>query len=148
MLFRRILVPVDFSDRSLPALRVAFELARDVPGARVTIFHVSTPQAPLATGDFRPLLAAADHGGVPVETVETEGDPAEKIVALAREERFDTIIIGTRRRMGVADYLLGSVAMRVLARAPCPVIAISPDMDTSAARTSEPDRFDTHPLVD
>ena len=128
MLFNSILVPVDFSERSLPALRVALELARDAHAASITLCHVTPPQAAAPTEQFQQLLGRIDHRDARIQIVATEGDPAARILMLAKDEPFDAIVMGTRSRMGVADYLLGSVAMRVIACAPCPVITVAPDM--------------------
>ena len=143
MLLRRLLVPVDFSDRSLPALRLALDLARDVPDASVTICHVVTPQTRFVHDDFERLLAGVDASATHVELVATDGEPARRIVELARGAHCDAIVLGTRRRMGVAEYLPGSVALHVMAAAPCPVLTITPDAATAQARV-EPD----HSLVD
>lgn len=52
--------------------------------------------------------------------------PAEDIVALARSENADLIVIGMRRRSLVGKAILGSVAQDVLMNAPCPVLAVRP----------------------
>jgi nucleotide-binding universal stress UspA family protein len=52
--------------------------------------------------------------------------PAEDIVALARSEKADLIVIGLRRRTLVGKLVLGSVAQDVLLNAPCPVLAVRP----------------------
>ncbi len=52
------------------------------------------------------------------------GDPAEEIVAAAREMDADLIVLGTRGRGTVARVLLGSVARAVLLSAPCSVLVV------------------------
>ena len=52
------------------------------------------------------------------------GDEAEEIVHLAQEEGYDLIVIGTHGRTGLGRLLMGSVAEKVLRRAPCPVLTI------------------------
>lgn len=54
------------------------------------------------------------------------GDPVEKIVDFARESRADLLIISTHGARGLEKILLGSVAERVLKRAHCPVLFVSP----------------------
>jgi len=52
------------------------------------------------------------------------GDPSAQIVRTARSTRADLIVIGTHGRRGVSKFLLGSVAERVIATAPCPVLTV------------------------
>jgi nucleotide-binding universal stress UspA family protein len=53
-----------------------------------------------------------------------EGVAHEAIVREARKRRADLIVIGTHGRTGVARFFLGSVAARVTATAPCPVLTV------------------------
>jgi nucleotide-binding universal stress UspA family protein len=54
------------------------------------------------------------------------GQPAEEIVAAARDSKFDSIILSTRGLTGLDRYLIGSVADRVARLAPCPVVLLRP----------------------
>ncbi len=54
------------------------------------------------------------------------GDPVEEIVAFAKTNDADLIIIGTHGAKGLEKILLGSVAERVLKRAHCPVLVMNP----------------------
>ena len=60
---------------------------------------------------------------------ETDDHPTLEIVRLAAEERADMIVMGTQGRTGLDRLLLGSVAERVIRRAPCPVLTVRPDTD-------------------
>jgi nucleotide-binding universal stress UspA family protein len=53
-----------------------------------------------------------------------EGVAANAIVRVARGQRADVIVMGTHGRGGLAKLLLGSVAERVVASAPCPVMTV------------------------
>ncbi|MEM2981913.1 MAG: universal stress protein, partial [Candidatus Bathyarchaeia archaeon] len=46
------------------------------------------------------------------------------IVNIAKEEKTDLIIIGSRGLSGVKRFLLGSVSNRVSHHAPCPVLIV------------------------
>jgi nucleotide-binding universal stress UspA family protein len=59
-----------------------------------------------------------------VETVVREGYPATVIQEEAEEQRADLIVIGTRGLSGLKHLLLGSVAERVVQKAPCPVLTV------------------------
>jgi nucleotide-binding universal stress UspA family protein len=51
-------------------------------------------------------------------------DPAEDLIAVAKETSADFIVIGLRRRTPVGKLILGSNAQRILLEAPCPVLAV------------------------
>ena len=62
--------------------------------------------------------------GRAVETVVREGYPATAIEEEARSRHADLVVIGTRGHSGLKHLLLGSVAERVVQKAPCPVLAV------------------------
>jgi nucleotide-binding universal stress UspA family protein len=134
-----ILHPTDFSPQSAYACQVACALARDY-GARVVFAHVREPQPIGAYGEFgalpvepaepREMLEArldrlqAPDVSVPVAHFLVDGDPAEEILRLAREQNCSLIVMGTHGRSGLRRLLVGSVAEQVLRRAPCPVLTL------------------------
>ncbi|MFB6150416.1 MAG: universal stress protein [Haloarculaceae archaeon] len=67
---------------------------------------------------------AAAERGVDVAAGVRRGFPAEEILAYARENDVDVIVMGTHGRRGIERYLLGSTTERVLRRAPVPVVAV------------------------
>ena len=52
------------------------------------------------------------------------GNPFEEIVRYAREEKVELIVIGTHGHSALASMLLGSVAERVIRKAPCAVLSV------------------------
>ena len=52
------------------------------------------------------------------------GAPHTSIVEMAEREGCDIIVMSTHGRTGLNHMLLGSVTEKVVARAPCPVLAI------------------------
>jgi nucleotide-binding universal stress UspA family protein len=54
------------------------------------------------------------------------GDPAAKIMELAKKEKIDLIIMGAHGRKGLERVFFGSVADKVVTNAPCPVLTIHP----------------------
>ena len=52
------------------------------------------------------------------------GHVAGRIVALAKSGKYALLILGAKGRSAVADLLLGSVAQRVLATVPIPVLLV------------------------
>lgn len=144
MSLRKILVPVDFSQHSHEAIRWAVDLARRYDPASLTLAHVNQPipwptspdGLPVLTADLMTRLRAdleaalegarreAAAGGVVVDTKLLDGVPATEIVELARRGGFDLIVMGTHGRTGIKHAILGSVAEKVVRRAPCPVLAV------------------------
>ena len=53
-----------------------------------------------------------------------EGPPADRIAEVARSWRASLIALGTHGRTGLARFFLGSVAARMVAIAPCPVLTV------------------------
>jgi nucleotide-binding universal stress UspA family protein len=52
------------------------------------------------------------------------GEPFEEIIRYANQEKVDLIVIGTHGRTALASILLGSVAEKVISRAPCAVLSV------------------------
>ena len=140
----RILCAIDFSEHSRRALDHAVAIARWYE-ASVTVVYVFSPAPVAAVGPgmtaFQPIVltdldyerlrndvqsfaAAEGAPGVAIDTVLREGFPATEIVAAARDLQADLIVLGTHGRSGVERLFLGSVAERVLRRAPCPVLTV------------------------
>ncbi len=61
-----------------------------------------------------------------VETIIKRGDIADEIIKVVEEKNIDLIVMGTHGRKALEKILLGSVAERVVKRAPCPVMTINP----------------------
>ncbi len=145
---RTILFPTDFSESARSALGLAFALARDCQ-ARLIVLHVASPPAFVSYGEFEKALQESspyrheleehlrDHQtpDCRAEFVLKEGDPGSEIIHLAEELACDLIVMGTHGRSGLDRLLLGSVAGKVLRRAPCPVLTVK----TPLARTALPD---------
>lgn len=142
--FRIIVHPTDFSPASRPAFRRAVALAR-ADRARLVIVHVLVPQIPLVGEGYVPpstyeaietaarrgaerglsrLAAQAVKAKVRVRSLLLHGLPHEAIPRAARSLRADLLVLGTHGRTGFGRLFLGSVAERVVALAPCPVLTV------------------------
>ena len=143
---RRILAPTDFSDNSTAAVRYAAELA-DKFQAEVVLLHVVQDLAlvlpdavmptPVATPNLDDMIAAAKTGIAnlvreldlarlnPKSEVRV-GSPATEIVAAAEDLKADLLCVSTHGRTGLAHFLLGSVAEKIIRHAPCPVLTVRP----------------------
>jgi nucleotide-binding universal stress UspA family protein len=61
-----------------------------------------------------------------VEAATAIGEPAHEILAFAKAQSADLVVIGTHGRTGLQHALMGSVAERVVRRATCPVLTVRP----------------------
>jgi nucleotide-binding universal stress UspA family protein len=64
------------------------------------------------------------------------GSPAPHIAEVARRSRAGLLIVGTRGRSPVISAVAGSVAQRLLAEAPCPVLVLPAAHAATGARRS------------
>ncbi|MEO8192041.1 MAG: universal stress protein [Acidobacteriota bacterium] len=139
--FQKILMATDFSDASAPAWRRAVEMAAE-NGAELFVVNAFSPPHYLEAGPMSPrlydecdkylraevgsklglLINDAARSGVAAKPLVLVGNPEEAIVNAALENHVELIIMGTHGRKGVSRFFLGSVASRVIATAPCPVL--------------------------
>lgn len=64
---------------------------------------------------------------IDLETTMLEGSAAREIVAAAKEQDCDLVVMGTHGRSGFDRLLLGSVAERVVRSSPVPVLTVRVD---------------------
>ena len=122
MLFTRILVPVDFSEPSIEALRLAVTIGMK-EGARLTLLHVDAGALPNdAEGLMHRLAAKEIPTSVHFELAFAEGSPAETINEHATSGQHDLVVIGTHGKTGLERVILGSVAETVVRTCPVPVL--------------------------
>lgn len=156
--FHKILVPTDFSKHSIEAVQVAAALSK-LCAAPLTIMTVyqplilpmvpegavfPTPEAMAADyqrtrEQLEAAVAQATGAGAPsVDSLLADGAPFAQIVACAREGAFDLIVMGTHGRTGLKHALLGSVAEKVVRKAPCAVLTVRlPATASSTHETSD-----------
>lgn len=141
---RRVMMASDFSPASRAAFARAVELAR-ANRATLLLMHAVTLPPPTLGGEYIPpqtweridaaaraaaqkqlaaLVAKARRAGVRAVGLIMTGSPHEVIVRAARARRADVLVLGTHGRTGLPRLFLGSVASRVLATAPCPVLTV------------------------
>lgn len=142
---RNILFPTDFSDMGRAALSHACEFS-NLLDAQLHCLHVvddayqywtalgpeSLPLGPppeelldmarsrlarFAAENFRDLKK-------PVITAVAYGRPFAEILAYAKENRMDWIIMGTHGRGAIAHMLLGSTTEKVIRKAQCSVLTV------------------------
>ncbi len=150
MQFEHVVVGVDFSEPSHEAMRIAARL----PAARLTLVYVWHSVHPYTTLSSEALRAAVESdevtmnewqreasalGATAVDGVFLAGSPADELVELAhKDDSIDLLVIGTHGRTGLAHALLGSVAEKVVRRAPCPVLTVPAEMSRARRRPRRP----------
>jgi len=143
-LFREILVPIDGSEPSLQAVRMALRIVEVCPDCKLTLLYVidklvlnelvrfsarseAEVEAELKDQGEKYLELAkkeAQRQSVSAHSRVQKGDPFEEIVAAADGLHADLIIMGHTGRRGTTRILIGSVTQRVLDYAPCPVLVM------------------------
>jgi len=148
-LFRKILVPIDFSPCSEEAFRVALTLAKTFQ-SELLLLHVVDTSA-LATFNQLGLLAVPSDAqgqkrrlrhharlnvrrlleleaakGVTAKRIILEGGPFVEIAKTARIEKVDLVVMGSYggRSGNVDKIFFGSTAEKVVRTAGCPVLTV------------------------
>lgn len=80
-----------------------------------------------AKQQLKKLQVKLGEAGVETQVRVGHGWPGEEIVAAAKEENIDLIVMSTRGRSGIGRVMLGSVADYVVRHSPCPVLLIHPN---------------------
>ena len=140
----KLLVPTDFSEDSEQAARYAVELAKRFQAEIHCVHVVDIPADLLSTSAYYmtgpseqfidqireeskknlETFAKKNLEGVEVRTVFLEGSPFVEIIRYARDHQIDLVVIATHGRTGLRHVLFGSVAEKVVRKAPCPVLVV------------------------
>jgi nucleotide-binding universal stress UspA family protein len=143
---KKILYPTDFSEYSLAALPYAVSIANQNDAELYCLHVVDMPQEEYLTSEY---MVPLNVPHVPedkilrtararmerfvtenlseIEKVESRvlvGIPFVEIIRYAREQSIDLIVIGTHGHSALAAMLLGTVAEKVVRKAPCPVLTV------------------------
>ena len=140
---KRILVPVDFS----PTSKIAFRFAVDISsksGWAIILYHLYTPatKVTLRSGDnirecnermaensLKRLQrlkkrVVADSVKVAVSTIVGRTPVIDNILGFAEHNHVDMIIMGTQGASGLKKVIVGSVAVKIMAKSAIPVLLI------------------------
>ncbi len=141
---KNIVVPVDFSDHTEKLVDYAFGMGKELSATLHFVHAVALhPDAAIMFGmpyftDYQSTFEASAQERMTsmVEGLQKKspgckgevvmGEPVDTIVEYARSVPADLIIISTHGAKGLEKILLGSVAERVVQRAPCPVLVLNP----------------------
>lgn len=144
----KILIPVDFSETSLLAIKHGAFIAQLTKGD-VFLLHVVNAQY-MAQNLFVPMVnfnAANDleskagekiaqlaqevtkDYGVKTESIIKTGNPSAEVVSVAKEIEASLVVMGTHGYSPLEELVIGSVALKVITKAPCPTMAMSSEAD-------------------
>jgi nucleotide-binding universal stress UspA family protein len=139
-----IVVPVDGSPAALRAVKHAIAMAKAKRGSRLTLVNVQNLVTVgmgeaaivlpaevedrmirrLGKAATRAAAAACAKARVKFKALIEQGPIAPTVVGVARRERADHIVMGTRGMGGVRGLILGSVATQVVHLASVPVTLV------------------------
>ena len=141
---KHVMVPTDFSDTSDVALRYGKAFASAF-GATLHVVHVieepyGQPWAVEAYGfslaslqdewikeaqtRMDNILTAEERDALKAVTMTVLGHPVVEIQKYATEHDIDLIVMGTHGRGPLGHMVMGSVAERLVRKAPCPVLTV------------------------
>lgn len=135
----KILCPIDFSAGSKVAMQTAIRIASQQQ-AELVLAHVwGVPPGVVLSSwlvhdleqNARKVLDdalrdATDLGAKQVTAKLLTGVPWTAIEALLADQEFELVVVGTHGRTGVARFLLGSVAEKIIRHAPCSALVVRP----------------------
>lgn len=138
---KKILVPTDFSPHSGEAMKYACTLAEQF-NAELHLLHV-VELLPVAYYEGAVFTAESEEkmreaaekllhkqpeppwkDSLKVVYEVRQGTPFHEVVGYAKDNNIDLIVMGTHGRTGLGHVLLGSVAERVVRKAPCAVLTV------------------------
>lgn len=135
IMYDKILLPTDGSKMMAEVLESAINLANKYNSELHTLYVVDTRYADLVTGEsglevfkeeaekaVTEIEDKAKKNGIEVVKEISEGVPSSEIIDYADENKIDLIIMGTHGKTGISDYLLGSVAEKVLRHSKVPIL--------------------------
>jgi nucleotide-binding universal stress UspA family protein len=143
----KIMVAVDFSEYSLPAIQYASDLAKDVSASLLLINVLNQKnidmmnKVALKLPEFsvknyfdeylterkerlEDFAKKIDVGNLDVEAYVCVGVPYKALLNEIEEKKPDLLIMGTKGRSNLVDMVVGSCALKMFRRCPIPLLSI------------------------
>lgn len=150
----RILIPVDFSETSMLAIKHGAFIAQ-LTKADLSLLHVvNTPfmsqnlflpvvnlenESDIEDKAMQRLLQmAADVNqeyGIQAQSIIKSGNPSNEISKVAKEIKASLIVMGTHGYSPLEELVIGSVALKVLTKSPCPTMAMNSESGHKGYKT-------------
>jgi nucleotide-binding universal stress UspA family protein len=140
--FKKILVPVDFSEPSKKAVTYGLTLAGQfkaklilahiVPGGSALpyafptdTFGLEKAQEEMARREIQDLVGPEYRGRFDIQTLVKTGTIDEELLGIVKDEAVDLVVIGTHGRRKLSRLFIGSVAEHILRKVPVPVLTVA-----------------------
>lgn len=147
-LIKNILVPTDFSESSVFALKTAIKLARKI-SARIYLFHRVHlhPNWNILTDEekachpkllkkesevmerFRGTLDTNLHSGIQIISLFSSGDLVDRAEQLVDKYEIDFVLMGSEGADGLKEWLYGSNAQKISTRVEVPCMVIKHEVE-------------------
>ncbi|MEL7002271.1 MAG: universal stress protein [Bacteroidota bacterium] len=150
MLNKRILVPVDFSNCAIKALKYAVVIAKRMKAEIMIMnaFYVPLAHAELDSGaivhglesdageDIKKSFEALrdkvpELDEVPYDTITKYATVTDAVTSLCTSSHFDMIIMGTKGASGIEEVIIGTNAYAIIKEVNVPVIAVPDHIEPS-----------------
>jgi nucleotide-binding universal stress UspA family protein len=145
-----IMVAVDFSDYSLPAVRYAARLAEDVRADLLLVNVINqrdvnmmkkvANEAPAFSLEayleeirqdredgFQKMMKDARCEKTAFKTVIRIGVPYQELLKVIESRKPDLLVMATKGRSNLVDTIVGSCALKMFRRSPIPILSIRGD---------------------
>lgn len=137
---KQIIVPIDFSDTSVNAAKYALELAKNIPGAHVTLYHVyssisfsslsskdENSRQMVSEAELKALKTKIESGFDSISCVAESGSFVENISEYVLGNRIDLVVMGITGSSKITQVFMGTNTLNVIRNISCPVMIIPPD---------------------
>jgi len=142
MTVRCIVVGIDGSENSRRALTWAAGLARALRAELVVVHAIGLLERlddgnPIPTAAHREAIverfenswcAPVADIGIACRRLVRDGTPVDALLATAKQEDADLVVVGTRGTGNVTEQMLGSTSHQLAARSITPVAIVPPEM--------------------
>lgn len=140
----KVLLPVDGSELSMEAVRLALRMRQDGLKLNAVLANVQEPaslyemlvahdpdvidhvSAEAGLHALQPARVLLDAAGVDYECEVAKGDPAHTLIDISERFGCDMVIMGARGTSALRSTMLGSVSNEVLHASSVPVVIVKP----------------------
>ena len=137
---KRIIVPIDFSDTSINAAKYAIEMAKDIPGAGITLYHVyssisfsaltskdSCSRQMISEAELKNLKEKLDGEFASISCVAESGSFVENLADYALGNHVDLVVMGITGSSKLTQVFMGTNTLNVIRNISSPVMIIPPE---------------------
>lgn len=118
-----ILIPVDFTEQSLFAIKQSYNLAK-YTNSKLVILHVYGKVGEERYDDLKKLVKETEsESGVPCEFMNVKGNVYKETLRVAEEINATMLMVGLESHIS-AKHIMGESASKMVREAKCPVISI------------------------